>query len=254
MIHFKPFKFGKAEWGVIMIFLILVLLALGIMTVPFVATQYARLTSAWTEVAIRWGYLGAFLSALIGSMSVIIIFPYTIIIFFLATQGLDPFWLGAMMGVGAAIGQMSGWVIGTFGTGWFRRKKPETYDALENILHFRPWLITWLLVLFGMTPLPDDLLMIPLGMLRYPFWKTFLPAFIGKILAGFFVTYSSSFLAHSFDAASAAPATAIVSQFGTLAAIAILLYIFWRLDWTKMMHRLLDRHVNEVSPTDPPRR
>ncbi len=36
--------------------------------------------------------------------------------------------------------------------------------------------------LFALTPLPDDLLFIPLGVMRYPFWKAFIPALFGKML------------------------------------------------------------------------
>ena len=35
---------------------------------------------------------------------------------------------------------------------------------------------------FAVTPLPDDLLYIPLGMIKYPFRKTLLACFIGKTL------------------------------------------------------------------------
>lgn len=239
-IHFKPFRFGKAEMGILGLMLALLFLGLGVMTIPLLATQYGRLTDVWTEIAIRWGYAGAFTAALIGSTSVTVFFPYTIIVFFLATQGLNPFWLGILMGLGAGIGQMAGYVVGTLGTRWFRHKKPETYDALERILAYRPRVILLLLVIFGSTPLPDDMLMIPLGMLRYPWWKAWLPSTIGKIFAGWIVTYSSYIVSHSLDLGTAAGTTGIVSQLATVAALGAIGYIMFKLDWQKIMHRLLD--------------
>lgn len=240
MIHFKPFKFGKAEVGILVLMIALFFLGIGIMTVPLLATQYGRLTHVWTEVAIRWGYAGAFIAALIGSTSATVFFPYTIIVFFLATQGLSPFWLGILMGTGAGVGQMAGYVLGTFGTRWLRTKKPETYDALEKILAYRPRVIMLLLIIFGSTPLPDDMLMIPLGMLRYPWWKAWLPTTIGKIIAGWIVTYSSYAVSRSLDLGTAAGATGIVGQLGTIAALAAIGYVMLQLDWQRIMHRLLD--------------
>lgn len=239
-IHFKPFKFGKAELGIITLLVVLFFLGIGILTVPFLATQYGRLTDVWTEVAIKWGYAGAFIAALIGSTSATVFFPYTIIVFFLATQGLSPFWLGLLMGLGAGIGQMFGYLIGTFGTHWFQRKKPETYDAMERILAYRPRLVIIILIIFGTSPLPDDMVLIPLGMLRYPWWKVWIPTTIGKIGAGWLVTYSSYFVSHSLDLGTAAGATGIVGQFGTVAALGAIGYIMFKLDWQRIMHRLLD--------------
>lgn len=241
-IHFKPFKFGKAEMGILLFLLGLFFLGMGILTIPLLANEYGKLTSVWTQIALRWGYAGAFFAALIGSTSATVFFPYTIIVFFLATQGLNPLWLGVLMGLGAGIGQMVGYIIGTLGTHWFQRKKPETYDALERILAYRPRVITLLLVIFGATPLPDDLLMIPLGMLRYPWWKAWIPSTIGKIGAGLIVTYSSYFVSRSLDLGTAAGATGIVSQLATIAALAAIAYTMFRLDWPKIMHRLLDHH------------
>lgn len=252
-IHFKPFTFGKAEFGILVLIFLLLFLGFGVMTIPLLATQYGRLTEVWTEIAIRWGYYGAFFAALIGSTSVTVFFPYTIIVFFLATQGLSPFWLGLLMGLGAGCGQMAGYIIGTFGTGWFQKKKPETYDALERILAYRPRVILLLLVVFGSTPLPDDMLMIPLGMLRYPWWKAWLPSTIGKIFAGWIVTYSSYIVSHSLDLGSAAGATGIVSQLTTVAALGAIAYVMLKLDWQKIMHRLLDHQsVPPLNNSNPP--
>jgi membrane protein YqaA with SNARE-associated domain len=242
-IHFKPFRFGKAEMGILLLLVALFVLGVGIMTVPFLATLYGRLTTVWTDMAIRWGYAGAFVAALIGSTSATVFFPYTIIVFFLATQGLNPFWLGLLMGLGAGIGQMVGYIIGTMGTTWFQKKKPETYDALERILAYRPRVIVVLLIIFGTSPLPDDMLLIPLGMLRYPWWKVWLPTTLGKIGAGMLVTYSSFFVSRSLDLGTAAGATGIVSQLGTIAALGAIGYIMFKLDWQKIMHRLLDHQA-----------
>ncbi len=249
-LHFKPFRFGRIEYGIIALLLGLVVLGLMITSVPFVASWYAHLTESWTTIALRYGYLGAFGSALIGSTSATVFFPYTIIVFFLATQGLNPFWLGILMGLGAGIGQMAGYVVGRWGAHWFQKKKPETYDALERILHERPGTITLFIIVFGSTPLPDDLLMIPLGMLRYPWWRAWLPSTIGKCIAGLIVTYSSFFISRSLDTGTAGSVSGLFSQFATVGGLALIGYLMFRLDWTKIMHQMLDSN-KPVTPLTP---
>lgn len=249
-IHFKPFKFGRAELCFLSIFAALLVLGLLITSVPFVATLYGHLTKNWTTIALHYGYLGAFGAALIGSTSATVFFPYTIIVFFLATQGLNPLWLGLLMGLGAGIGQMVGYLIGRWGSHWFQHKKPETYDALERILHERPGMITILIIIFGSTPLPDDLMMIPLGMLRYSWWRAWIPSTIGKCIAGLIVTYSSFFISRSLDTGTVASATGLLSQFATIAGLAFIGYFMFKLDWTKIMHQLLD--TSSQKPLTPP--
>lgn len=239
MIHFKPFTFGKAEKTTIGILAFVILLSIGIVTVPFIATSYAELTRAWSEIALRYGYIGALISAFVGSITPVIVFPYTIVIFFLATQGLNPWVLGLMMGLGAGIGQFSGYFLGMWSSRLLK-KRPATFQALQKLVHARPVFVHWVLFLFAVTPLPDAALFIPLGMIRYGWIKILLPTLAGKITSGLIVTLSSNFLAQSFNFDAAASSTTLISQMSTLASIAVIIYVVLKLDWEKMIHRWFD--------------
>lgn len=242
MIHFKPFRFGHAERITLAILIALTALVIGISTIPAIADWYNRLNGAWTDWAIRYGYLGAFLAALVGNVTIIIVFPYTIVTFFLATQGLDPFLLGVLTGVGAYLGELSGYILGRWGSRKFQEARPQTYQALEQIVKLRPGFVSWLLFLFSLLPLPDDVLFIPLGMLRYSIWKLTWPSVLGKTGAGLIITYSGSFLIRFFNDSSATSASSILSQLGSLFTLTLVMYAIFKLDWDKMMHRLLDQH------------
>ncbi len=243
MIHFKPFRFGRAEWVTIAVLGALTLLVVGVSTIPVIADWYNRINSIWTDWAIAYGYLGAFLAALVGNLTIIIIFPYTIVTFFLATTGgLDPFLLGLLTGVGAFLGEMSGYVIGRWGSKKFQQAKPEEYDALERIVNYRPVFVQWLLFVFSLLPLPDDVLFIPLGMLRYSLWKLTWPSLLGKIGAGLIIAYSGSFAVRWFDVSDPTAPGAVLGQLGGLVALTLVMYAIFKLDWQKMMHRLLDGH------------
>lgn len=253
MIHFKPFRFGRAEWVTLSILLALTLLVVGISTIPSIAHWYNWLNSLWTNWAIDYGYLGAFLAALVGNLTIIFIFPYTIVTFFLATTGgLNLFWLGVLTGVGAFLGELLGYIIGRWGSKKFQQAKPEEYDALERIVNYRPGFVQWLLFIFSLLPLPDDVLFIPLGMLRYPIWKLTWPSLLGKIGAGLIIAYSASITARWIGQTDITSPGAVLSQLGGLSALVLVMYAIFKLDWKKMMHRLLDGHPKtRISKPDP---
>lgn len=239
MLHFKPLTFGRPEKAILLTLLILVGLVIAISTVPLVADGYERLTKVWTDWAIRFGYLGAFLIALVGNLTIIIVFPYTIAIVFLATTGLNPFILGMATGIGAFCGELSGYILGRWGSTSFKRAKPEQYDALERILDYRPRFVQWLLYLFSALPLPDDVLFIPLGMLRYSLWKLTWPAVLGKCTAGLIVAYTGSYALRPLVTDSPLSWGSILGQLGSLVATALVIYAIFKVDWTQTMHKLL---------------
>lgn len=257
-IHFKPFRFGRAEWITIGALIGLTALVIVISTVPTLADWYNRMNAAWTDWAVQYGYGGGFLAALVGNLTIIIIFPYTIITFFLATTGnLDPLLLGVLTGLGAFLGELSGYLIGRWGSKKFQTAKPAEYQALQSLIHHRPRFVQWLLFLFSLLPLPDDVLFIPLGMLRYPLWKLTGPSLLGKIGAGLIITYSGSLSIRFFETSSATSPGAIASQLGGLFALTLTMYAIFKIDWTRMMNQLLpqppaDRQPSSVNSTPRP--
>lgn len=122
----------------------------------------------------------------IGSASVIFPVPYTIVIFFLGGV-LDPLFVAISGGLGSALGEFSGYVLGYYGRKIVSEERRRKMDYMLRIFE-KHGPIT--IFLFALTPLPDDLLFIPLGVMRYPFFRAFIPALLGKILMTFILAYS----------------------------------------------------------------
>ena len=144
----------------------------------------------WIEqLAYQYGYLGVFLVSLIGAMSIVFPIPYTLIIF---TMGhlLDPFLVALMGGLGSSLGEFFGYILGYYGRAVISEERRKKMDYMLKVLN-RYGSIT--IFLFALTPLPDDLLFIPLGMLRYKFIKAFMPCLVGKLLMCFILAYSGKF-------------------------------------------------------------
>ena len=138
------------------------------------------------QFAVQFGYLGVFIISLIGSMSVIFPVPYTLVIFVLGSV-LDPFFVAVSGGLGAALGEFSGYTLGYYGRKIVSKERHRKMDYMVKLFG-RYGSAT--IFLFALTPLPDDLLFIPLGVMRYPFLKAFVPALLGKMLMTFILAYS----------------------------------------------------------------
>jgi membrane protein YqaA with SNARE-associated domain len=103
---------------------------------------------------------------------------------------LGSFWLeigGIVLvgGLGSALGEFTGYIVG-YGTK--RVVDERNSEILKNIDGFAKIIlqnknkrrVPIYIFLFALTPLPDDILFLPLGMLKYPFWKSIVPAWLGK--------------------------------------------------------------------------
>jgi len=183
------------------------------------------------DFAFQFGYLGIFVISFIGSVSVIFPIPYTIVIY-LSGAFLDPFFVAISGGLGAALGEFSGYVIGYTGRTVIseeRRKKMKYMVKLFD--RYGPAAIFF----FALTPLPDDLLFIPLGVMRYPFVKAFIPALLGKMLMTFILAYSGQ---QSFELIEVLfGGSGLLGTVITVALLIIIIVAMIKIDWEKLFEK-----------------
>ncbi|MGQ9543760.1 MAG: VTT domain-containing protein [Candidatus Bathyarchaeia archaeon] len=136
-----------------------------------------------SALLIDLGYLGAFISGLVGTSSLMVsILPPQVVVFILSDPalGLNPLITGVAAGIGAGIGQYTHYYIGEGG----RYVIPEKYRLKIDV--WKPKLEKYgaiLIFLFAVTPLtPDDLIWIPLGVMKYPKRKALATSILGKTL------------------------------------------------------------------------
>jgi membrane protein DedA with SNARE-associated domain len=188
----------------------------------------------WMEqFALQFGYLGVFIISFIGSVSVIFPIPYTLVIFVLGSM-LDPVFVAISGGLGAALGEFSGYALGYYGRTVVSKERRRKMDYMVKLFG-RYGSAT--IFLFALTPLPDDLLFIPLGVMRYPFLKAFVPALLGKTLMTFILAYSGQ---QSIELIKTVFGE--VGWIGTVVTAALLIVIIVamiKIDWEK----LFEKHV-----------
>ena len=203
-----------------------------------VVGERARLVLEWMEqFALQFSYLGVFIISFIGSVSVVFPVPYTLAIFFLG-KFLDPVLIAVSGGLGSALGEFSGYILGYYGRTAVSEERQKKMDYMLKVFdRYGPVAI----FLFALTPLPDDLLFIPLGVMRYSFLKAFIPALFGKILMTFILAYSgqqSIELIETLFAGSGLWGTVITS-----ALLIIIIVAMIKIDWEK----IFEEHVGGKS-------
>ena len=94
--------------------------------------------------------------------------------------------------------------------------------------------------LFALTPFPDDLLFIPLGVMHYPFWKAFIPALFGKILMTFILAYggqqSIKIIETLFGGESGLLGMAI-----TAILLILIIVVMIKIDWEKLFEKYVSK-------------
>lgn len=175
------------------------------------------------------GYAGIFLLSFIGASSVIIPIPYTVILFGVSAR-FNPVLLAVVAGLGSALGEMVGYGLGYMGRRFVSKKRERRLDAIARMLyHYGPVAI----FIFALTPLPDDLLFIPLGLLHYNLWRAFIPCVAGKFLMCLIITHVGA---------------AVSSFVGDVEMVVITLVLFilvliamFKIDWEKVLEKHLPK-------------
>jgi membrane protein YqaA with SNARE-associated domain len=190
---------------------------------------------------VQYGYLGIFFISLVGSMSLFVPIPYTIVIFTMGgLPGFEPLWIAAAAGLGSAIGEFSGYLIGVGGRKAIGQKYRKKMDFLVKLFKkFGPVAI----FLFALTPLPDDLLFIPLGVMRYSLVRAFIPALIGKFFSNLIIAYSGRWsleIISTVFGLEGEGGSFLIGTFIGIILMIIVIIVMFKVDWEKRFSKYID--------------
>ena len=136
--------------------------------------------SAWSQsIAVTWGYLGIFLISLIGSATILFPVPAFFVVF-ASGAVLNPWLVGIAAGAGSALGELTGYGIGFAGEKAIS-KKHEKWLKRANEWAGKYKMFT-VIVIFAATPLPDDIVGILCGVIKYDVKRFFLASLTGKLI------------------------------------------------------------------------
>jgi len=193
-----------------------------------------------STLATQWGFFGVFFTSFLGALSIIVPIPYTVIIFTLGMKGWNPLLLAVSGGLGSALGELSGYALGYYGGKIIseeRRRKMEFFVKMFG--RYGPVLV----FIFALTPLPDDLLFIPLGLLRYKLLNMFIPCLLGKALMCYILAAFGN-IAKDFLLPLIGEENMMTTTVITAILLTIIFVILLKVDWEKLFEKYV---ANKVS-------
>ena len=192
-------------------------------------------------LAIQYSYLGIFLISLVGAMSILVPIPYPVVIFILgASSSFDPLLIAVAAGLGSAIGEFSGYLLGVGGRKVIGNKYTKKMDFITKL--FKKY-GSIAIFIFALTPLPDDLLFIPLGVMRYSLLRAFIPALLGKFFSNLIIAYSGRLSLDVVKSIFGVEGEGMSLLIGTIIGVILLvivIIIMFKFDWEKHFAKYVD--------------
>ncbi len=214
-------------------------------------------------------YVAIFLISIIGNVSVIMPVPYIIALAILVVVlPINPLLVGVSAGLGASIGELSAWLLGR---GTSEIIEDTAYGKRLNSLAglVKKGYGIPLIIFFAATPLPDDLLLIVLGMVNYNIGYALIACFIGKVLLAVGIAYlvrgaaetsagRQALLLYGIDieairngqiSSAQDPIIPVITLIITISVMLLVIMV----DWTKYLRKGKEKVTNMIKKENRPK-
>jgi membrane protein DedA with SNARE-associated domain len=197
------------------------------------------------------GYLGVLLISFIGSIIVFIPVPYfPVLVTATLNRNLDPHVIALTSAVGAVAAKMIIFYGSYYGRNILSNKTKKRIMPLQRLLGKYGWVGAFTA---SVTPIPDDLVYIPLGLAKYKPWKFATAVFAGKLILNEMIVAGTIFVGRPFvDMLSSKEVNPLYLVTGAVVSAAILgliIYFSLRIDWSKIIGKWFPWTLSE-SATD----
>ena len=184
----------------------------------------------------QYGYSGIFIISLLASLIVFVPVPYFVPLIIAALK-LDPTLVALLSSMGATIAKITIFRLSYYGGKLVNEQTRKRMRPFEILVSRYGWLASFLA---AATPLPDDLIYIPLGFVRYNIYKFGISLFAGKFLLALIMAWgsraSASYVELFIDKVRE-PTSALLVTVGLIAASTIIILAIMRLNWEKILGR-----------------
>jgi len=225
--------------------ILLVYLILSILF-PNIISPFGLAYNWLLDISLILGYAGAFLISFIGNATILIPFPYVGVAFILG--GLrdemalffvfDPWMIGIIAGFGAMLGEMTGYIVGYVGGKLIDENQTNSFKKFVDSHPRATPFVIWFL---AATPIPDDVLIVPLGTARYSWWKVALSQFIGKTMFLTVIAWSGriglEFIGSILGSTNPMSIMSRVVEVVAVLLVVLAIYVLVRVDWNTLVNK-----------------
>ena len=148
----------------------------------------------FNSIVSQYGLLGLFIAAIIANATIFLPVPMDVLVIFIGANpslvGLQPGLLNyiimaVIVGLGAAIGELTAYIIGLQGLGIAEKFGKEQVDKITQIKSNLGRGGTIVIFLGALVPFPFDFIGIAAGLVKFPPGKFFAIVFAGKTIKHF---------------------------------------------------------------------
>lgn len=198
------------------------------------------------------GYLGVLVISFIGSIIVFIPVPYfPVLVTATLNRNLDPHVIALSSAVGAVAAKMIIFYGSYYGRNILSSKTKKRIMPLQRLLGKYGWAGAFTA---SLTPIPDDLVYIPLGLAKYNPWKFATAVFAGKLLLNEMIVAGTIIIGRPFvdmlSAEEISPLYLITGAIVTAAVMGLIIYFSLRIDWSKIIGKWFPWTLNESTADD----
>jgi len=186
------------------------------------------------------GYIGILLISFVSSIIPFIPVPYfPVLITASFNPNFDPHLISLISALGIVGAKTIIFFISYYGRKILSDKTKERMRPLQNLVSRYGWFGAFIAAL---TPIPDDIVYIPLGLAKYNPWKFATATFAGKFLMNETIVWGSIFLGRPFieeilSSGTTGTTSLIIAAIVSAIVLAVVVYFSLRIDWARIIGR-----------------
>jgi len=187
------------------------------------------------------GYEGIFVISFVGSIIIFVPIPYFPILIGAAfNKQLDPNLISLSSALGAVTAKIIIFYASYYGSNILNTNTKKRMIPLQRLLGKYGWLGAFLAAL---TPIPDDLVYIPLGIAKYSPWRFATATFSGKFILNETIVWGAVILGRPFIERFVGSSSSIrtdsvyfiIGVIGATVFLGVILYLLLKVDWGKII-------------------
>ena len=154
---------------------------------------------------------------------------------FLQSNLLIPIIVALIASIGCLVGELGGYFVGLGASAFISEEQNQNLKKYQKFLFEHPKMAPIMIYIFGFTPLNDDFITIPLGMIKYSLLKTIFWCWLGKLSLMLVFSYNI------FSICSLLGGDSWVLSIVSMYLITILLYIMIKIDLLEFYKKLVKK-------------
>jgi len=229
-------KLKKADYIFLTLIIIITALSIDLFINIFHREAIENISKYDTFQNLGTGLLITFWVCLVGNLLPVPT-PYIFVVCFSSLPFLEmnifvPLLIGFIASLGCLIGEMGGYLIGRGAAKIISDDRMENLKNYQQYLVNHPKLAPFLIFLFGFTPLNDDMITVPLGIIKYDAKRTILFVWLGKLGLMLIFAYNT------FNICQLIGGENWIFSIATLYFTVITVYLMLKVDIVKILKKI----------------